>query len=434
MGFLDKLTTKVKDGIDTVKDSGILEHAKDKINEGIEVISKESSMALDSVKESYNRGESDDEPDFVLEVNGIKFNAEQLNETISICSGCSWDAQSQTLILDNYNGSSITAYRNLNLYLADESNNTVENLIPDENDVFGILVFNGNLYIDGFGKLTVISNDFGIASQNNLVINHSKITATGKKVNGISSTGRIFIAGDAEIEIKNSESGIVCMKDAVVTDSSITISNVITGGIAIENGNLSINGSKIIINDSNESGIDINNGSMYVNGDSEIVVNSKGDGIFASGDSVIFISNGNIKVNVNSFGIFSDDGSIFISEDNSTKIDLSGEMCIASGGGDIVITGGSINASSIQSKDNISNCILSTKGSIKIFDGDIVLQSFNTAIHNPEDNKVFISDRLNIDAGENSSDAAAVSAYDNQKYVRIHRKNSVSLIHNGGKA
>ena len=120
-------------------------------------------------------------------------------------NGWSYEPETKTLTLNNFNGShrptisdaAIHSYHGLNLVL--ENTNKVENNSKDGNQQMGILV-QGTLTISGEGRLEVQGESdascYGINVSGNLVINGGSIVAIGKNSGnsvGISATGDITI-------------------------------------------------------------------------------------------------------------------------------------------------------------------------------------------------------------------------------------------------
>lgn len=200
----------------------------------------------------------DDDPDILyvlaffapaLCIDGESYTEEELKNDIS-GRGWSWNAASQKLTLNKYIGGFINMYRQLDLVLADGSNNTIT--VPRD------------------------SNDAALAS-----LDSCSITGNGNlniSALNIDSSGIAADSGDIKIKI-NGDLDIKCGNIGIASENSVKISGK----------------SKVAVN-TEENGIYANQGDVTVSGSAEVDITAAFDGIYASEGSVILKDNAKLNV------------------------------------------------------------------------------------------------------------------------------------------
>lgn len=188
-----------------------------------------------------------------------------------------YDASTNTLTLDNYNGGVI---------------------LSDTND-----------------KLTVVLNGTNV------------ITGDGEEEIGIESYNDLFFTGGGSIEINDVLDGIVSDDKLEVGNVSLNI-NSLRDGINVDTNDIKIDGS-ILIN-SDENGIYVDGGDVTLNGN--VKIDSEGNGLYVYGS--LLIDGGIVRVDAVNEGVFSDifvmnDGVLYVTSlsggiGTNTSIDING--------------------------------------------------------------------------------------------------------------
>ena len=173
----------------------------------------------------------------------------------------SYDANANTLTLNNFNGSNITisGLDDINIHLAGENTldmNTTDSTIPQ-----GITADDMALNITGSGSLTVNQPDLpGFASSasiikaNSITIDSATLNLAANTKTCLSSTANklLSLSADGGITIKSGETTLACnvamqSEDIIVNGGTLTVNGELSSSWTISK-NLTINGGKLTIN------------------------------------------------------------------------------------------------------------------------------------------------------------------------------------------
>jgi len=286
--------------------------------------------------------------------------------------GWNWVAETHTLVLSNYHGSSIEASGDLTIRVEQMDNQIFSPHGP------GILIHNGNLKLTGLATLTIKGDDTGIFVESGSLEIAKTVLIIRTNEYGIFSSGNISIANGSVLDISSETTAIRSVFGGLTITGmcSLTIYGNRAGIDLAGDMNLSVGGLKI---ESPEGcGILIRHGSISV---SSCVFDA------FCGDTGIRLEEGSLTVDLATFDLNASscvevNGSCNILRSNGTlsgvdygcfvsqNMDLSGDYEISgktaiSVGGNLQIHHGNITAS--------GETVISVGGNLNHAGGDLVL-------------------------------------------------------------
>lgn len=233
--------------------------------------------------------------------------------------GWSWNAAGKELTLNGYHGGYIESSFNLNIVLAEGTDNMVT--VPD-NYLEGISS-NGSITLNGRGDLTVKgakSITSGISCRHDLTFNTKGNIDVSAGAAAINTLDSINITGSGSINVN---AGNVSVRayggDVNISGSTDLTINATYEGINAPEGSINITGSGNISITSNDEGM-IANEPLNISGSRNITINSKSYGIYTD-DEMTISNNGNIDIHSHYTGIYVPDGSIKISGSGNINIE-----------------------------------------------------------------------------------------------------------------
>ncbi|MCQ2456349.1 MAG: carbohydrate-binding domain-containing protein, partial [Clostridia bacterium] len=235
-----------------------------------------------------------------LKIAGNQYYYSEIKNNIDIpAEGWSWDASSKVLTLNGYNGGYIWANNNLDICLAEGSDNVISvpadvyepalhtlgdcsisgggNLDIESESVGldGIWAEKGIIDLNTSGNLTVNVRGDGIYAERELTISGSgDITVTSHDYGLISYNNGINITGTGDITVNAGSSGIYSIKNLICSGSGNVTVTARDYGFEMQSGDVNLAGSGTVTVDAGYYGFYNNFGSLIISGACSVNVNA----------------------------------------------------------------------------------------------------------------------------------------------------------------